>query len=179
MNANPIKWTRTHDGLASKDGRFKILRVQNVFYGTTYTIFKLYVEGQDGATFKGKQGECKEKASEILASEASEPTVTTRNVEALPMQHAFGDTKPAARVEVLVDGVLIGYVTSDSTESYAKNRNSRLRGRFLGYTRRYLGHLDTNRFKDSPTWRNADAISSSRKHAITELVEAWQRATTN
>jgi hypothetical protein len=105
--------------------------------------------------------------------------VTTRKIEALPMQHAHGDTKPATRIEVLVDGDVIGYVTSDSVESYATIRGSRLRGRFLGYRRSYLGHLTTNRFKSMPTSRNADTWNSSRKRAIDELVTTWQRAAAN
>ena len=98
--------------------------------------------------------------------------VTTRKIEALPMQHAFGDTKPATRIEVLVDGDVIGYVTSDSVESSANIKGSRLRGRLPGYRRTYLGHLATNRFKSMPTSRNADSWSSSRKLAVADLVEA-------
>lgn len=97
-------------------------------------------------------------------------TVTLEKVDALDYQHAFGDDKPATRFAVLVNGKVVGYVSSRSEESRAKT-GTRVAGRLLGYRRSFVGHLATNRNVNMPTVRNSDVWESTRKRAVDKLVD--------
>lgn len=93
-----------------------------------------------------------------------ETNVTLNQIEAQSYQQAVDDTRKPTRYEVLVDGIKVGEVWTQSNPSYRANRGSRLLGARNGFSREWEGSVVGD-------WRWKTRYNRSRTNAVAEVVK--------